>query len=111
MQRLNVIVERDNARSKVPTSVFDVELPVLRELHANVTVVDTVVDGDPVEDIDAEDLYGRLALKYKAPDAIEAFTRVYPTVHSLANAIEDGVGDGSEVAAPRRRRSKAKADE
>ena len=41
--------------------------------------------------IDAADLYGRLELKYKAPDAAESFRRVYPTVHALAAAMKHGV--------------------
>lgn len=89
MDRVNVIVVRDNARTKAQTSVFDVEVPVLRQMFAEVTVLDS--EPVKVDDIGAEDLYGRLELKYKAPDAADAFTRVYPTAGALANAMKRGV--------------------
>lgn len=98
MERLTVLIVRDAARTKIPSNVFDVELPVLQALHERVDVINRApYTGDEIE---AEDLYRRLELKYKAPDADEAFHTVYSHVGALARAMEDGVDVGEVEEAP-----------
>jgi hypothetical protein len=98
-----VVVGRVNdPMTKINVDVREHELPILEELHGadNIEVVETLVMALPEMTVDEE--YDRLERKY-ALTRTKVVRSVYPTRHSLANAMgvryvaRKGVRGGNQV--------------
>jgi hypothetical protein len=87
MDKVRVLVER-NTTTKVPSEVFDYELPILQELHVGVTEVSRSQYKAPEDaPFDIGDAYRGLEVKYSQPDARKALETVYPNVSVFARAV------------------------
>jgi hypothetical protein len=88
---LTVLIDRD-ATVRIPTTVYEYELPVLEEIHGEQSV--SVVDSRDVSvDITAADAYAQLMRKY--PQHTEAVKVIYRNPKALAreSGLPYAVGD------------------
>ncbi len=84
------LVRRDMAEA-IPTTVFEHEVEILRDIHgdANVDVVDTLPDNDAVE-IDAAEEMDRLTAYYGMNDAGQPHAeRVYGRTYKNLEALTE----------------------
>lgn len=94
---VEVLIERSN-NEKVSSEVFECEVPILRQVHGemSVTVGDHVYDAEYRGD--ANDLYRSFQRKYNSPQAGNPVAAAYRNAKELADAA--GIGEGRAKKAP-----------